>query len=93
MIFFFDFMAKLLECGVGKGHAIAAIRQFFSPLPLLKLIDLCVPSSLFVFHHDSSSLWASFQCLTTALVHLYFAGNSRENPRYYALLALLLDLP
>ena len=31
---------------------------------------------------------ASFQCLTTAVVHLYFGGTSRENPRYYALLAL-----
>ena len=35
-LIFFDFVFKLLECGVAKGHA---IRQFFSTLPLLKLIE------------------------------------------------------
>ena len=34
--FFFDFVDKLLECCVAKGHT---IRLFFSPLPWLKLID------------------------------------------------------
>ena len=32
--------------------------------------------------------WHFIEYLTTALVLLYFAGTSRENPRYYALLAL-----
>ena len=35
-LFFFDFVAKMLRRCVAKGHA---IPQFFSPLPLLKLVD------------------------------------------------------
>ena len=35
-LFFFDFVLKLLECSVVEGLAICL---FFSPLPLLKLIE------------------------------------------------------
>ena len=60
--------------------------KFLSPVPLLLH---SAPYQLLCVTVDMS-----FQCssLTTALVHLYFAGTSREKPRYNlnALLALFL---
>ena len=88
------FFAKLLECCVAKGHAIIAIRQFFSPIPLLKLINpishsLCL-LLYWCFIHSPFGLHFNINHCVNTLVH---CGTSAKKTRYYALQALSPDLP
>ena len=90
-LFFFDFVAELLECGVVNGHA---IRQSFSPLLLSKLIDpITINLCLLLFMNLTSSndpplsFMSMFDhCVSTLVLCGPNCSTSRENPRYYALL-------
>ena len=72
-LFFIDFVAELLECGVAYGRANC---KLFSQLLLFKMIDPITVSLCFLIHLSlgHSPLWLRHYCTFTLVFCSYFAG-------------------
>ena len=90
---YFSSMAPLLRLGTLQNSHCAALPGSISVHVSFGKF-LCLLTSL-LSDHSAQVLdltvglkFISLECLTSVLVHWYFAGTSCENPKHYALLAL-----